>query len=66
MRDTIAVHDLSATELQIGCIDLATEKLVDGRSASEDDRLALNLNGTLAKTDEIGTDTCKELISSFK
>lgn len=57
MRYTVSVHDLSATELQVGGIHLAAEQVVEGRSTGEDDRLALNLDSTLTKTDKIGTDT---------
>jgi len=57
VRHTVLVHDLCATELQVGSVDLATEQLVDGRSTSEDDRLTLDLDSTLTETDEVGTDT---------
>lgn len=57
MGDTVPVHDLSATELQVGSVDLATKQLVDSLCTGENDGLAFNLNGTLAETDEIGTDT---------
>jgi hypothetical protein len=55
--DTIAVHDLRATELQIGGVHFAAEELVDGVGTSQDDRLTLDLDGTLAETDEISTNT---------
>jgi len=55
--DTVLVHDLGATKLQVGSVDLATEQFVNGRSTSEDDGLTLDLDGTLTKTDEIGADT---------
>lgn len=57
MRDTVLVHDLSATELQVGGVDFTTEKLVDGGSTSEDDGLTLDLDGTLTKTDKVSTNT---------
>lgn len=55
--DTVLVHDLGATELQVGGVDLTTQELVDGRGTGEDDGLALDLDGTLAEADEVGTDT---------
>lgn len=56
MRNTIPVHDLRTTKLKIGCIDFTTKQLIDSLSAGENDRLALDLNGTLSKTDKVGTD----------
>ena len=56
-----SVHDLGATELQVGGVDLAPKQLVDSAGTGEDDRLAFNLNGTLAKSYEIGTDTYNKL-----
>lgn len=64
MRHTILVHDLGATELDVGCVDLATEQLVDGGSAGEDDGLAFDLYGTLAEADEVSTDACDVIIRS--
>lgn len=43
------------------CVDLATKKLVDSLSTSENDRLAFDLDGTLAKADKVGTNTCNTL-----
>ena len=57
MRNTVLVHDLCATELQVGSVDFTTEQLVDGGSTSEDDRLTLDLDSTLTETDKVGTDT---------
>ena len=57
MRNTVPVHDLSATKLEVRSVDLATEQLVDSLSTSEDDGLAFNLDGTLSKTDKVSTDT---------
>jgi hypothetical protein len=57
VRNTVLVHNLGTTKLQIGGVHLATEKLVNSGSTSEDDGLTLNLDGTLTKTDEVGTDT---------
>lgn len=55
VRDTVLVHDLGATELQVRRVDLATEDLVQGAGASQDDRLALDLDGALAEANEVGT-----------
>lgn len=57
MGHTVAVHDLRAAELQVGGVNLATEQVVEGRSTSEDDWLAFDLDSTLAKTDKVGTNT---------
>ena len=57
VRDTVLVHDLRATELQVGGVDLSTQQLVDSRSAGQDDRLTLDLDGPLSKTDKVRTDT---------
>ena len=57
VRDTIAIHDLSATKLQVGGVDLATQEVVERRSTSEDDGLALNLDSTLTKTDKVSANT---------
>ncbi len=57
MGDTILEHNLGTTELQVGSINLATKDLIKGRGTSKDDRLAFNLDSTLAKADEIGADT---------
>jgi hypothetical protein len=57
VRNTILVHDLGTTKLKVGGVNLATEQLVNGRGTSEDDGLALNLNGTLAETHKVSTDT---------
>jgi len=57
MGNTIAIHDLSDTKLQVRGVDLATEHIVESLSTSEDDRMTLNLDSTLAKMDEVGTNT---------
>src|SRR5258708_19567464 len=57
MGHTILEHNLGTTELQVGSINLATKDLIKGRGTSKDDRLAFNLDSTLAKADEIGADT---------
>ena len=57
MRDTVLVHDLSTTELQVRRVNLATQQLVDGRGTSQNDRLAFDLDGSLAQTDKVGTNT---------
>src|SRR6266404_1746725 len=51
--NTIFKHDLSTTELQVGCVDFATKNLIKGRGTCENDGLAFNLDCALAKTDEI-------------
>jgi hypothetical protein len=48
---------LSTTKLEVGSVDFATEQLIDSLCTSKDDWLTLDLDGTLAKADEIGTDT---------
>ncbi|GJD05392.1 hypothetical protein ColKHC_14217 [Colletotrichum higginsianum] len=55
--DTVAVHDLSTTKLQVGGVDLTAKNVVQRRGTSEDDGLALDLDGTLAETNKVGTDT---------
>ena len=57
MRDTVPVHDLGTTKLQVRSVDLATEQLVDSLGTGKDDGLALNLDGTLSETDKVSTDT---------
>lgn len=57
MRNAVPVHDLGTTELEVGCVHFATKKLVDSLSTGENDRLALNLDSTLAESDKIGTNT---------
>ncbi len=57
VRDTIAIHDLGATELQVGSVDFPPKEVVQGRGASEDDRLTLDLNSTLAETNKVGANT---------
>lgn len=51
VRDTILVHDLGTTQLQVRSVNLTTEKFVDSCGSCEDDRLALNLDSTLPKAD---------------
>ncbi|KAH6606989.1 hypothetical protein Trco_006142 [Trichoderma cornu-damae] len=60
VRNTVAVHDLGTTKLEVGGVDFTTEKVVQSRSTSKDDGLTFNLDSTLAKTDKIGTNTCKK------
>jgi len=48
---------LSATELQVGSVNLPSKKLVDGRGAGKNDGLTLDLDGTLTKTNKVSTDT---------
>jgi hypothetical protein len=57
VRNAVLIHDLSATKLQVRCVDFTTEKLVDSRSTSQDDWLTLNLDSALAETDQVCTDT---------
>ncbi|GKT80765.1 LOW QUALITY PROTEIN: unnamed protein product [Colletotrichum tofieldiae] len=57
MRDTVAVHDLGTTQLQVGGVDLTAENVVQSRGTGEDDGLALDLDSTLTKTDKVGTNT---------
>ena len=57
MGDTVLVHDLCSTELQVGSVDFTTEQLVDSRSTRQDNGLALDLDGSVSKTDEVSTDT---------
>lgn len=48
VRHAVAVHDLRATKLQVGRVDLPTEHLVQRARAREDDRVAVVLDGPLA------------------
>lgn len=57
VRNTISIHNLRSTKLQIRCVNFTTQQLVDSCSSSQNDRLTLDLNGTLTKTNEIGTNT---------
>ena len=57
VRHTILVHDLSATELQVGCVYFTTKHLVQRRSTCQDNWLAFDLDGTLSKTNKVSTDT---------
>ncbi|KAH3673868.1 hypothetical protein OGATHE_001848 [Ogataea polymorpha] len=57
MRNTVSVHDLRASKLQVGGVNLSAQNLVDGRSTRQNDRLSFNLNGSLAKSHQVGADT---------
>ncbi|CAG9956035.1 unnamed protein product [Clonostachys rosea f. rosea IK726] len=52
VRDTVAVHDLSATKLQVGGVDFTTEQVVQGRGTCQDNGLTLDLDDTLAETNK--------------
>jgi hypothetical protein len=65
VRDTVAVHDLSTTKLEVRGVDLTSKQLVDGLCTSEDDWLTLDLDGTLAKADKVSTNTY-ELLATFR
>jgi hypothetical protein len=56
--NTVPVHDLRTTKLKVRCVDFTAKQLVDSLSARENDRLALDLNGTLSEADKVGTNTC--------
>ena len=43
MRDAVVVHDLNATKLRVGGVDLATQQLIQSRRASQNDRGVFNL-----------------------
>jgi hypothetical protein len=62
VRNTVPIHDLGATKLQVRSVDLATEQLVDSLGTGKDDGLTLNLDGTLSKTDKISTNTWAKLV----
>ena len=57
MRDTVLVHDLGTTELQVRRVDLAAKHLVESRGTGEDDGLALDLHCALSEANKVGTDT---------
>src|ERR1700753_3590663 len=57
MRDAVLVHDLSASELQVGSVNFPTKDFVERRSACEDDGLAFHLHSTLSQADEVSADT---------
>jgi hypothetical protein len=57
MRHTVLVHDLRASELEVGRVDLATENLVERSRSGEDDGLSLDLDRTLSETNEVRSDT---------
>ena len=52
---TIVVHDLSASQLLIGRVDLSPEDLVEGTSSGQDDVRVLYLYHPLTQTDQVGT-----------
>jgi hypothetical protein len=57
VRNTVSVHDLGTTKLQVGSVDLTTQQVVESTSTGKDDGLTLNLDSTLTKTDEVSTNT---------
>jgi hypothetical protein len=61
MRHTVAIHDLRTTKLQVGSVDFATEQLIDSLGTGKNNRLALDLDGTLTEADEVGADTYRKL-----
>lgn len=65
MRNTVLVHDLSASELQVRRVDLhfAPQHLVQSAVARQNDRLAVDRDGTLAKTDGVCADTHRPVTS---
>ena len=56
VRDTVVVHNLRTTQLDVGKIDILSEDLVEGGGASKNNG-TLVLDGSLAKTDQVGTNT---------
>lgn len=48
---------LSTTELQVGRVHLPTQNLVQSGCSSQDDGLALDLNGSVSQPQEVGTNT---------
>lgn len=57
VRDTILVHDLRPSELDVGRVHLLPEHLVDGLGTGKNNRLALYLHDTLAEPDEVRSNT---------
>lgn len=57
MGNTVLVHDLSSSELQVGRVDFTTENLVERSGTSKDDGLSFDLNGTLTETNEVSSNT---------
>ena len=54
---TIVVHDLGASQLLVGGVDLSAQDLVEGTRPSQNDVRVFNLYDSLAKTNKISTDT---------
>ncbi|CAH0025223.1 unnamed protein product [Clonostachys rhizophaga] len=52
VRDTVTVHDLSATELQVGSVDFTSKQVVQGRGTCQDNGLTLDLDDTLAEANK--------------
>ncbi|KAH3668229.1 hypothetical protein OGAPHI_001983 [Ogataea philodendri] len=57
VRNTISVHDLCTTKLQVGRVDFSTKNLVDGWSTGQNDRLTFDLDSSLTKSNQVSTDT---------
>src|SRR5690554_1738655 len=57
MRDSVLVHDLSASQLQVRGVDIATKQLVQSWGTGQNDGLALVLDSTLAQSNQVGTDS---------
>ena len=53
----LALAHLSSTKLQIGGVDFPTQHFVESRSTGQDNRLTLDLNRPLTKTEKVCTDT---------
>ena len=65
MGNTVLIHDLGATKLQIGRVDLTAEELVDSSCTSQDDRLAFDLDSSLAEANKIGTNSYRKSVEAF-
>lgn len=54
---SIAGHDLGASKLKVGGVDLATKNLVERLGTCQDEGVALDLDCTLTESDEVGSNT---------
>ena len=65
MGNAVLVHDLGTTKLQVGRVDLTAEELIDSTCTSQDNRLAFDLNSSLAEANKIGTNSYGRSVKAF-
>ena len=57
MGDTIIVHDLNASQLVVGWVDVTSKHFVQSTGTSENDMRILHLNDPLSQPHEVCTNT---------